>query len=159
MPGRLVERTACTCKAVLTCFLWHGVVTRLYTAKGYTAFPRARCFVLHDVAGSPQNGYCTVTLYELINKYLDANVGLQYLLPATWTALQHHGGGVQRLVAVLCEAPARLVGMSHRKGRLAVGYDADIVVSHVEYLASDSSFSIRHSTPLNVPWDVLLFEG
>ena len=33
-----------------------------------------------------------------------------------------------RLVAALCEEPARLFGLGHRKGRLAPGYDADVVV-------------------------------
>jgi dihydroorotase-like cyclic amidohydrolase len=33
------------------------------------------------------------------------------------------------LAALLSEQPARLAGLSHRKGRIAEGYDADIVVS------------------------------
>jgi len=32
------------------------------------------------------------------------------------------------MVKMMCENPARLFGMSHRKGRIAPGLDADIVI-------------------------------
>lgn len=54
--------------------------------------------------------------------------GVQYLLPATWTALHPHGVELPRLAQLLSEQPAKLAGLSNRKGKLAVGYDADIVV-------------------------------
>jgi dihydroorotase-like cyclic amidohydrolase len=59
-----------------------------------------------------------------------APAGLQFLLPATWTALSSAGGvNFNHLAALLAEQPAKLAGLSHRKGKIAKGYDADIVVS------------------------------
>jgi allantoinase len=54
--------------------------------------------------------------------------GLQYLLPATWTALSSQGVTFNQLAALLADQPAKLAGLSHCKGRIAVGYDADLVV-------------------------------
>jgi allantoinase len=54
--------------------------------------------------------------------------GLQLALPVTWTEASLRGYTIPRLIQWLCEAPARLAGLSHRKGALKPGYDADLVV-------------------------------
>jgi allantoinase len=45
-----------------------------------------------------------------------------------WTAMQERGLAVDRLVRWMSEAPAGLAGLDGRKGRIAPGYDADIVL-------------------------------
>lgn len=53
---------------------------------------------------------------------------LQLLLPAVWTEAQRHTIGPRRLAAWLAERPAELAGLSDRKGSLAPGQDADLVI-------------------------------
>jgi allantoinase len=50
---------------------------------------------------------------------------LQLGLPVTWTARRPP---IEQLVKWFCEMPARLAGLSGRKGKIAPGYDADFVV-------------------------------
>lgn len=56
--------------------------------------------------------------------------GLEFLLPATWEALRpaDGDGALARAARLLAEAPARLAGLAHRKGRIAAGCDADFAV-------------------------------
>lgn len=54
--------------------------------------------------------------------------GLQLGLPVTWSGARKRGHSLERLVKWMCEATARLAGLSDRKGKLAAGYDADLVV-------------------------------
>jgi len=63
---------------------------------------------------------------------------LQFGLPVMWTNLRKRGFGLTDLTRLMSAAPARLAGLHHRKGRLAAGYDADIVVWDPE-----SSFEVR----------------
>lgn len=51
--------------------------------------------------------------------------GLQVALAAVWTARRPP---IENLVRWMSEEPARLAGLGHRKGRIAPGYDADLVV-------------------------------
>lgn len=53
---------------------------------------------------------------------------LQLSLPATWTGARSRGLKPARVVEWMSAAPARLAGLQDRKGALAVGYDADIVL-------------------------------
>lgn len=53
---------------------------------------------------------------------------LQLRLPVMWTEARRRGHSLLRLIEWLCAAPARLVGLNQRKGTLAVGYDADVVI-------------------------------
>jgi allantoinase len=52
---------------------------------------------------------------------------LELGLPATWTEARARGLGVERVAEWMCAAPARLAGLSGRKGRIAPGCDADFV--------------------------------
>jgi len=53
---------------------------------------------------------------------------LQFRLPIIWTAASRRGHSLADLTRWLCAAPAELVGFENRKGKLATGYDADIVI-------------------------------
>ncbi|GAA4332050.1 allantoinase AllB [Flaviaesturariibacter amylovorans] len=53
--------------------------------------------------------------------------GLQYLLPASWTALADVLTPEQ-FIPLLTEAPARLLRLDNRKGFIRVGYDADLTL-------------------------------
>lgn len=55
-------------------------------------------------------------------------MGLELILPVTWTAGAPRGLTLQRLAELLCARPAELVGLDDRKGRLAPGADADLCV-------------------------------
>lgn len=57
---------------------------------------------------------------------------LQFSLPVIWSEAQKRGFGLRELTRWMSEAPAKLAGLDNRKGRLAAGYDADIVVWHPE---------------------------
>jgi allantoinase len=52
--------------------------------------------------------------------------GLQFLLPAGWTALKSHMP-VEEFIPLVTERPARFLQLHGHKGYIAKGYDADIV--------------------------------
>jgi len=52
---------------------------------------------------------------------------LQLSLPVVWTEARRRGVPLSRLAAWMAEAPARLAGLASHKGRIAPGYDADLV--------------------------------
>jgi len=62
---------------------------------------------------------------------------LQLALPIVWTEARRRGVGLERLVGWMAEAPARLAGLADRKGRIAAGYDADLVA-----FDPDASFEV-----------------
>jgi len=53
---------------------------------------------------------------------------LSLALPLMWTEAGRRGFGLRDLARWMAESPARLCGLSARKGRIAEGYDADFVV-------------------------------
>ena len=53
---------------------------------------------------------------------------LQLRLPVVWTEAQKRGHGFHDLVTWLCCRPAEQVGLQKRKGRIAQGFDADLIV-------------------------------
>ncbi len=79
---------------------------------------------------------CTPNLKLLeTGDFLDAWGGiaaLQFSLPAIWTQIQKRGFGLRELTRWMSAAPAKLAGLDERKGRLAVGFDADIVIFQPE---------------------------
>jgi allantoinase len=63
--------------------------------------------------------------------FLDAWGGiasLQLSLPAVWTEAKRRGFSLMHLSTWLCEAPAQLAGLTHQKGAIAPGRDADLVI-------------------------------
>jgi len=53
---------------------------------------------------------------------------LQLSLSAVWTGARARGMKPERIAQWMSAAPARLAGLQERKGSLAPGYDADIVL-------------------------------
>jgi allantoinase len=53
---------------------------------------------------------------------------LSVALSAVWTAARTRDFAITDVVRWMCEAPAHLAGLHSNKGRLAPGYDADLVV-------------------------------
>ncbi len=70
---------------------------------------------------------------------------LDVSLAAVWTGARARGIGVGSISEWMSEAPARLAGLSNRKGRLAPGYDADIVIW--DTLGASTRPSLRHVSP------------
>jgi len=55
--------------------------------------------------------------------------GVEQLLPVIYSEGVAKGRlSMQELVRLLCQRPAEVFGLSHRKGRIAPGYDADLAV-------------------------------
>ena len=82
--------------------------------------------------------------------YLEAWGGiasLQLALPAVWTEARARGGRMEDIARWLCVAPARLAGLSRQKGRIAPGYDADLVLWDPEdaVVVRPESLHHRHS--------------
>lgn len=75
---------------------------------------------------------CTPALkLQETGDFMDAWGGisaLQFGLPVMWTNLRSRGFGLADLTHLMSAAPAKLAGLADRKGKLAAGYDADIVV-------------------------------
>ncbi|KAJ1658084.1 Allantoinase [Dispira simplex] len=72
---------------------------------------------------------------------------VQFGLPVLWTAARSRGHTPTELVRWLCEKPAAHVQLSQRKGHLAVGMDADMVIwdPHAAFSVSPSSIHFRHN--------------
>ena len=76
---------------------------------------------------------------------------LQLRLPAVWTAARARGHGPERLVEWLCSGPARLAGLDGRKGAIAPGADADLVLwrPEEEFVVGERDLRHRHAA---TPW-------
>ncbi len=79
---------------------------------------------------------CTPALkLQETGDFMDAWGGiaaLQVGLPVMWTNLKKRGFGVADLTRLMSVQPAKLAGLDYRKGKLAAGYDADIVIWNPE---------------------------
>ena len=53
---------------------------------------------------------------------------IELSLPVVWTTASELGFRAQDLARWMSEAPAKLAGLGHRKGRIQAGHDADLVV-------------------------------
>jgi allantoinase len=57
---------------------------------------------------------------------------LQLRLPIIWTESRNRGFSLADVTRWLCSAPASLVGLERRKGQIANGFDADVVIWNPE---------------------------
>jgi allantoinase len=69
---------------------------------------------------------------------------LQLALPALWTQAASRGYPVTQLAAWLCRGPALLAGLEKRKGTIAVGCDADVVIWNPEAKFTVAPASLHH---------------
>jgi allantoinase len=73
---------------------------------------------------------------------------IQFALPALWTAAKKRNYGLTDMAKWLCEEPARLIGKSTSKGKIAKGYDADLVIwdPHQSFTVTASVIQHKHKT-------------
>lgn len=69
---------------------------------------------------------------------------LQLRLPVVWTEARQRGFSMHDLARLLCSAPARLVGLSKRKGSIKIGCDADLVIWNPEQQFTVAAADLHH---------------
>ncbi|MBK8255212.1 MAG: allantoinase AllB [Polyangiaceae bacterium] len=84
--------------------------------------------------------------------------GLQFGLSVLWTHAASRGIALSTMFEWNALAPARLAGLSHRKGRIAKGYDADLVVWDDAASFTVESTSVRHRHKVT-PYSGRSFKG
>ena len=72
---------------------------------------------------------------------------LSMALPVVWTEAQRRGFGLNHVARWMGEGPAKLAGCAARKGRIAPGYDADLVVfdPEAEFRVTKERLHHRHA--------------
>ena len=69
--------------------------------------------------------------------------GLETLLPIMLSEGFHKRGlPIRRLVSILCENPARIMGLGDRKGMIAPGFDADFAIADLNAMTSVSNANV-----------------
>lgn len=71
---------------------------------------------------------------------------IQFALPALWTAAKKHNCTELNIAKWLSENPAKLVSPTLKKGKLEVGYDADIVIwnSNEKFTVTENIIKHKH---------------
>lgn len=69
---------------------------------------------------------------------------LQLALPVLWTAARKRGVPLTAVSRWLCDAPPALAGLQHRKGKIAPGYDADLVLWDPEAAFTVTADGLHH---------------
>jgi allantoinase len=83
---------------------------------------------------------------------------LQLRLPIIWTEARRRGLSILDLSRWLCFEPARLVNLHHRKGSIAQGQDADLIVWNPDSEFKVSSQMLYHRNKLT-PYDGEVLSG
>jgi len=73
---------------------------------------------------------------------------LQVALPALWTGARERGFALTDLVSWVCSGPARLAGIADRKGSIAPGRDADLVIWEPEMRLTVNAADLQHRHPI-----------
>jgi allantoinase len=79
-------------------------------------------------------------------------------LPLIWTEARRRGFSLSDLGRWLCSAPAKLVGLQDRKGALAAGYDADLIIWNPNQQFRVEGKKLHHRHKLT-PYEGKLLEG
>jgi allantoinase len=69
---------------------------------------------------------------------------LQLALPVLWTAARRRGASLNDIARWLSENPAKLAGQAQKKGKIAPGFDADLIVFDAEKTFVVSEEMIQH---------------
>lgn len=71
---------------------------------------------------------------------------LQFSLPVVWTAARRRGFTLRDITTFMSVGPAKLANLDHRKGKLAPGYDADIIAfdPDARFVVDESIVQHRH---------------
>jgi len=71
---------------------------------------------------------------------------LQFLLPLVWTAAKKRGVGLHKMPDWLSARPAIFLGFHQNKGKIAPGYDADLVIWNPEanFVVEEKTIEHRH---------------
>jgi allantoinase len=73
---------------------------------------------------------------------------LQLALPLVWTAARARGHTLADLARWMCAAPARLAGLDGRKGEIAAGRDADLVLFEPDAAFRVDPANLQHRHPV-----------
>jgi len=98
-------------------------------------------FITSDHSPAPP-GIKELTSGDL-NKAWGGIAGLQFLLPASWTALRMNMS-LEQFIPLLTFMPARFLNLHSRKGKINIGYDADLVIWRPEESFEVRKEDIRH---------------
>ncbi|TBR21063.1 allantoinase AllB [bacterium] len=95
---------------------------------------------------------CTPALKDLeggdFQKAWGGIAGLQFSLSAVWTGMKARGLGLGELAHLMSRTPAHFAGLAARKGGLAFGKDADLVVFDPEATLTPQPFGVLHRHPV-----------
>jgi allantoinase len=83
---------------------------------------------------------------------------LQIALPVMWTAARWRNIPIERLVAWMSAAPARLAGLNARKGAITAGRDADLVIIDPDRGLTVDASRLYHRHPVT-PYDGARLKG
>ena len=83
---------------------------------------------------------------------------LQLRLPVVWTDASRRGYSLEDLARWLCQAPAKLVGLENRKGVIAAGYDADLVIWNPAQQFKVAGAALHHRHKLT-PYEGRILNG